>query len=175
MWGEQCNTCGGHENEIRFIVPCKHCATKICNGCRVNHETVCEQMTKQKRAGQGPTVIEHHDIPAVPDISASLPEAIKVDSQLDPDAVNAELAAVEAEANELALEQALSTLAPTADLPPTEPGDPSVADPTSRAIPNEAEANEADVAAAGEHEAAVADAIASADAAAQADPNDIPF
>lgn len=56
MWGDQCQTCGGHENEIRFVGLCKFCGNKVCNGCRVNHEPPCEIATARKRRGEGPTV-----------------------------------------------------------------------------------------------------------------------
>ena len=126
MWGDQCNTCGAHENSVRAVLPCQFCGTKICGGCKPNHEPVCAEATKLKKAGAGPTVVMHHNIPAspvVPDIVANLPEATKVASQIqdetiietapgqiavDVDAVNAKLA--EAEANEKALAEAQAAL-----------------------------------------------------------------
>lgn len=115
MWGDQCNTCGAHENPVISVAPCKHCSTKICNGCRPNHEPLCEELTKRKQRGYGPTVIQHHETPSpVPDIVAILPEATKVTSQIQDETIieseNPEAALEEAIANDAALTNAYAAL-----------------------------------------------------------------
>ena len=54
-----CNSCGSPKD----VRPCSHCPTLICDRCRLNHDSVCEQMQKRKSRGEGPTVIRHTERP----------------------------------------------------------------------------------------------------------------
>ena len=66
----QCNTCGGFEK----LHTCQHCSTIICEMCRLHHEPFCEQLTKVKKRGEGPTIANApapphragHETPALP-------------------------------------------------------------------------------------------------------------
>lgn len=123
MWGEQCNVCGVHENEIRFVTPCKFCQRKVCNGCRLNHEGVCEIVSKRKQRGEGPTVRSvSQEVPVTHSVGMAEgldfnipPKGTKIEAteehpagetveipQTEIDEANAQLA--EAEANEAARE-----------------------------------------------------------------------
>jgi len=49
---EVCNSCGSPKVER----PCAHCSMLVCKSCRVNHESICVEMQKKIRRGEGPTI-----------------------------------------------------------------------------------------------------------------------
>jgi hypothetical protein len=87
---QQCQSCGSFET----VTPCAYCPTLICMSCARNHSSLCEELQKSKRRGEGPTIAnvpvpQHrrgHEIPEptpAPRYFCSAEETVKLAIALD--------------------------------------------------------------------------------------------